>query len=183
MILMLFHLFCMIDDHWGMELRSLNYAGKSVIEIQYLRSSEDQTKHLGIIFSPDHEGGQKGSLRWGPGGPHHAQARQGGWPREHVVGPPWPTTWRALSRTLSPENPKHGRVIEEIFRHLHEAENTREKKLSRREKSAGEISSRRGEIIAIVTVSELHVIGIIVTIISTAVTVISTAPIRSRCNI
>ena len=91
---MLFHLFCMIDDHWGMELRSLNSAGKSVIEIQYLRSSEDQTKHLGIIFSPDHEGGQKGSLRLGPGGPHHAQALQGSWPREEGVwalwAPPWP---------------------------------------------------------------------------------------------
>ena len=106
MILMLFHLFCMIDDHWGMELRSLNSAGKSVIEIQYLRSSEDQTKHMGIIFSPDHEGGQKGSLRWGPGGQHHAQARQGGWTREHVVGPPWPTNGRALSRTSSPRKPK-----------------------------------------------------------------------------
>ena len=127
---MLFDLFCMIDDHWGMELRSLNSAGKSVIEIQYLRSSEDQTKHLGIIFSPDHEGGQKGSLRWGPGGPHHAQARQGGWPREHVVGPPWPTTWRALSRTSSPRKPKTCTVSRNPLRRHHEAEEIEREKLS-----------------------------------------------------
>jgi hypothetical protein len=50
-------------------------------------------------------------------------------------------------------------------------------------KSAGEIPSRRGKIVAIVTVIELDFIGIIITIISTADTIISTAAPRLRCNI
>ena len=59
---MLFHLFCMIDDHWGMELRSLNSAGKSIVKIQYLRRPEEQSGHLGFISELFHEGGQKESL-------------------------------------------------------------------------------------------------------------------------
>jgi len=55
----------------------------------------------------------------------------------------------------------------------------REKKLSGRQKSAGEIPSRRGEIIAIVIVITPDFIEIIIIIISTAVTIISTAQLRS----
>jgi cell division protein FtsW (lipid II flippase) len=58
----------------------------------------------------------------------------------------------------------------------------RERKLSGRQKSTGEIPSRRGEIIAIAIAIELGFIGIIIiTIItSTFITVITTP---SRCNI
>jgi hypothetical protein len=56
----------------------------------------------------------------------------------------------------------------------------RERKLSGRQKSAWEIPSRRGEIIAIVTVIELGFIGIIIIITSTFITIITTS---SRCNI
>jgi hypothetical protein len=55
----------------------------------------------------------------------------------------------------------------------------REKKLSGRKKSIGEIPSRRVEIIAIVTVIELGFIGIII-ITSTIITIVTTP---SRCNI
>jgi hypothetical protein len=56
----------------------------------------------------------------------------------------------------------------------------RKKELSGRQKSARKIPSRRGEIIAIVTVIELGFIGIIIIITITIITVI-TSP--SRCNI
>jgi hypothetical protein len=54
------------------------------------------------------------------------------------------------------------------------------KKLSAGQKSTGEIPSRRGENIAIVTVIELGFIGIIIIITNTIITII-TSP--SRCNI
>ena len=55
----------------------------------------------------------------------------------------------------------------------------REKKLSGREKSAGEIPSRRGEIVAIVIVIVTGFIGIIINIILANSTISSTAPLRS----
>jgi hypothetical protein len=55
----------------------------------------------------------------------------------------------------------------------------KERKLSGRQKSAGEIPSRRGEIIVIITVIDLGFIGIII-ITSTFITIITTP---SRCNI
>jgi hypothetical protein len=56
----------------------------------------------------------------------------------------------------------------------------RERKLSGRQKSAGEIPSRRGEIVAIVIVIELGFIGIIIIITSTFIAIIT---MPSRCNI
>jgi hypothetical protein len=64
------------------------------------------------------------------------------------------------------------------------AENTqRERKLSGRQKSAEEIPSRRGQIVAIVITIELGLIGIIIfnTIITS--TFIFTITTPSRCNI
>jgi hypothetical protein len=51
----------------------------------------------------------------------------------------------------------------------------REKELSDRQKSIEEIPSRKGEIIAIITVIELGFIGIII--------IITTITLPSRCNI
>jgi hypothetical protein len=56
----------------------------------------------------------------------------------------------------------------------------RERKLSGRQKSIGEIPSRRGGIIAIITIIELGFIGIIIIITSTFVTIIT---MPARCNI
>jgi hypothetical protein len=59
----------------------------------------------------------------------------------------------------------------------------REKKLSVRQKSTGEIPSRRGEIVAIVITIELDFIGIIVFITIITSTFIITITTPSRCNI
>jgi hypothetical protein len=60
----------------------------------------------------------------------------------------------------------------------------RERKLSGKQKSVGEIPSRRGEIVAIAIVIDLYfiriIIIIIITIISTFITTITTP---SHCNI
>jgi hypothetical protein len=55
-----------------------------------------------------------------------------------------------------------------------------ERKLSGRQKSAGEIPSRRGEIVTIITVIKLGFIGIIIIIIIITSTFITTP---SHCNI
>jgi hypothetical protein len=60
-------------------------------------------------------------------------------------------------------------------------ENTEREKLSGRQKSAREIPSRRGEIVAIIIA--LDFIGIIITIILITSTSISTITTPSRCNI
>jgi hypothetical protein len=53
-------------------------------------------------------------------------------------------------------------------------------KLSGRQKSTGEIPSRRGEIVAIVIIIALDFIGIIISITSTFISTITTS---SHCNI
>jgi hypothetical protein len=62
-------------------------------------------------------------------------------------------------------------------------ENTKREKLSDRQKSAREIPSRRGEIVAIVIIIALDFIGIIITIILITSTFISTITTPSRCKI
>jgi hypothetical protein len=58
-----------------------------------------------------------------------------------------------------------------------------ERKLSGRQKSAGDIPSRRGEIIAIVIAIELGFIGIIIFITIITITFIITITTPSRYNI
>jgi hypothetical protein len=62
------------------------------------------------------------------------------------------------------------------------AENTEREKLFGRQKSAREIPSRRGEIIAIIITIALDFIGIII-IITITNTFISTITMPSRCDI
>jgi hypothetical protein len=99
-----------------------------------------------------------------------------------MVRPPWLTTAIAPSRILLSRKPKSRGEggIRDRHRRLCGAENTEREKLSDREKSAREIPSRRGEIVAIVIIIALDFIGII--IISSS-TFISTIPKPSRCNI
>jgi hypothetical protein len=59
----------------------------------------------------------------------------------------------------------------------------REKELSSRKNSAGEIPSRREEIIAIVTVIELGFIAIIIIIITRTIITITIITSPSLCNI
>jgi hypothetical protein len=81
-----------------------------------------------------------------------------------------------------PKNLSQG-GIRDRHRRLCGAENTQREKLSGREKSAGEIPSRRGEIVAIVITIALDFIGIIITIIIISSTSISTITKSSRRNI
>jgi hypothetical protein len=62
-------------------------------------------------------------------------------------------------------------------------ENTRERNLSGRQKSAGEIPSRRGEIVAIIIIIAPDFIRIVITIILITSTFISTITTPSHCNI
>jgi hypothetical protein len=62
-------------------------------------------------------------------------------------------------------------------------ENTEREKLSGRQKSVGEIPSRRGEIVAIVIIIARDFIGIIITIIIITSTFIFTITTPSCCNI
>ena len=131
MILMLFHLFCMFDDYWRIDHRSLETPGKSTVKIHYLRRSKYKTKTVENITLPDHGGSHEERPRWGPGGPHPLLARPSLELREQVVWPPWPTSCRAPSRTSSPRKPKNFYGELELFRRRHEAENHREKKALR----------------------------------------------------
>jgi hypothetical protein len=62
-------------------------------------------------------------------------------------------------------------------------ENTEREKLFGRQKSVGEIPSRRREIVAIVITIELGFIGIIISITIITSTFIFTITAPSRCNI
>jgi hypothetical protein len=78
---------------------------------------------------------------------------------------------RPLAYIVISENLSQG-GIRDRHRRLCGAENTKREKLSGRQKSAGEIPSRRGEIIVIVIIA-LDFIGIIITIIIITSTFIS----------
>jgi hypothetical protein len=89
---------------------------------------------------------------------------------------------RLLVYIIVPENLSKGGIRDRHHR-LCGAENTEREKLSGREKSAREIPSRRGEIVAIVIIIALDFIGIIITINIIISTFISTITTPSRCNI
>ena len=96
MILMLFHLFCMIDDHWGMELRNRNSAGKSTVRYNICKEQKNKVDIWDLFLSYFMKEAKRGA--WGGDLP----ARLPSQPREQVMWPPWPTTGRAPSRTSSP---------------------------------------------------------------------------------
>jgi hypothetical protein len=83
---------------------------------------------------------------------------------------------------IVPENLSQG-GLRDRHRRLCGAENTRERKALRQAESAGEIPSRRGEIVAIVIAIAPDFIGIIIIILLTTSTFISIITTPSRCNI
>jgi hypothetical protein len=90
---------------------------------------------------------------------------------------------RPLAYMIVPENLRRKGGIRDRLCHLYGAENTEREKLSGRQKSAEEIPSRRGVIIAIVITIELDFIGIIISITIITSTFIFTITVPSRCNI
>jgi hypothetical protein len=95
------------------------------------------------------------TTRWRGPGPGHATQWCG------HPGPPLPSPPRVYGR---PQKPKTKGGIRDRLRRLCGIENTKREKLSDRQKSTGEIPSRRGEIIAIIITIELGFIGIIISI-------------------
>jgi hypothetical protein len=88
-----------------------------------------------------------------------------------------------LTYIVIPENLSQGGLKDRHCR-LCGAENTEREKLSGMQKSAGEIPSRRGEIVAIIIIIiALDFIGIMITIIFIISTSFSTITTPSRCNI
>ena len=124
MILMLFHLFCMFDDHWGMELRSLNYVGSSRYNICETQKTKRNTGDL--FFHWIMKEAKRGA--WGGDLP----ARLPSQPREQVMWPPWPTTWRTPLHTSSPRRPRIITLDKNHLRRHHEVEKTEREKLSGR---------------------------------------------------
>jgi hypothetical protein len=113
------------------------------------------------------------TTRWCRPGPGHTTQWCG------HPGPLLPLPPRVYGRS---QKPKTGGIRDRLCR-LCGAENTEREKLSGRQKSAGEIPSRRGEIIAIVITIELGFIGIIISITIITSTFIFTITTPSRCNI
>jgi hypothetical protein len=98
-----------------------------------------------------------------------------------MVWPPWPTSNDVPSSILNPRETKDRGTTKEIFRRC-SGWRTRERKAFRQAEFCREITSLRGEIIAIATAIKLDFIGIIITIISTTSTIITTVSTPYRCN-
>ena len=180
---MLFHLFCMFDDYWRINCRSQNSAGKRTVKIPYFWRSVIRGKHPEVSILSDAGGSQKGRLRWATRGPH--PPRRGWTPGRAWVGcghpgPPLAAPFRVYHL---PENLRREESSQKSSAAAAGRKTPERKELSGRQKSAGEIPSRRGEIIAIVTIIELDFIGIIITITSITSTIITTISTSSRCNI
>ena len=115
----------------------------------------------------------------GPGGAHTTPGRGAHLGRALArCGAPGPPQALPLRVLHPPETLRHGESQRKYSAASTRRKQQREKKLSGREKSAGEIPSRRGEIIAILIVIALDFIRIIIITISTAITTIIAAPSR-----
>lgn len=184
---MLFHLFCMFDDYWRINCQSHNSAGKRTVKIPYFWRSAIHGKHLEVNSPPGIPylmiiaflKKAKGKAEVGHQGP--TPCHGAGYP---LAAPPRGVVALAhhcrcpFEHFIPPQNPKTGEPSRKYFAASTRRKTIEREKLFGRKKSAREIPSRRGEIIAIVTVIELYFIGIII-IISTAITIISTAPLCS----
>jgi hypothetical protein len=114
------------------------------------------------------------TTRWRGPGPGHATQWCG------HPGPLLPAPPCVYHHSLKPKT-RGG--IRDRLRRLCGAENTEREKFFGRQKSVGEIPSRRGEIVAIVIAIELGFIGIIISITIITSTFIFTITTLSRCNI
>jgi hypothetical protein len=148
--------------------------------------SEDQEipeKYQKIIFYQETEEARRRS-REEPRGRHTHRGRGLTPGRTGLLcGHPSPLLPSPLRVFHHPRKPK-SRGVSEIDTAASAGQKTQEReKLSGRQKSAGEIPSRRGEIVAIVIIITPDFIGIIITIILITTTFISTITTPSRCNI
>ena len=120
--------------------------------------------------------GSRGATPCLGAGPPLAAPRQG-------VAVPGPHQAAPFGVLLPPETLRPTEPSRECSAASAGRKTTEREKLSGREKSAGEIPSRREEIVAIVTVIELDFIGIIIVIISITITIHLHSSTPFRCNI
>jgi hypothetical protein len=102
-----------------------------------------------------------------------------------VVWPPWPLLPAPPRVYRRPRKPKirGGSEIDSAASAGQKTYRERERKLSGRQKFAGEIPSQRGEIVVIIITIELGFIGIIIFITIITSTFIFTITMPSRYNI
>jgi hypothetical protein len=166
----------MFDDHWRTCCRSQDSAGKGPSRHHISKDQQFQRNIQKFIYYQKTKVARR----------RKREEQQGATPPGGVgptlAAPPWGeatlaySKHRPLAYMVVPENLSQG-GIRDRHRRLCGVENTKREKLSGRQKSAREIPSRRGEIIAIVITIALDFIGIITS------TFISTITMPSRCNI
>ena len=180
---MLFHLFCMFHNYGRIKYRSQHSAGKRTSNYHIY---EDQLypETIGeFLFHPKTEearrragGVPQGGHTWSRRGPTPGRAWTWcGSPGSHLAAP--------FGILLHPETLRPAEPSREFSAASAGWKTTEREKLSGREKSAGEIPSRREENIAIVTVIELDFIGIIIVIISITIAIHLHSSTPFRCNI
>jgi hypothetical protein len=171
----------MIIGGFAAEVRILLEKGPSRHHIS--EDPEIPEKYQKIIFRQK-TGGARRRRREEPKGGHTTRGRRPTPGRAGLWwGHPGPLLPSPLRIFHHPRKPK-SRGGSEIDTAAPAGRKTSEReKLSGRQKSAGEIPSRRGEIIAIVIIIAPDFIGIIITIILITNTFISTITTPSRCNI
>ena len=163
----------MFDDYWELIPRSQDSAGKSFVKSTYQRNSNYREVYSGGLKTSDAGASQKeapGGARWAP---RHTWAWPKVGPRPAMARPPGSTPQVALSRISPPGKPSSVGIVHEIFCRLHGTETIERERALWQGDPAGEIPSRRGEIIAIVIIITLDFIGIIITIIHYAITITS----------
>ena len=154
----------MVDDFWSMDRCSQDSDGKWAVWRRNSRRSENPGKYMENPIFPQDEGCQKGEWRWATWGPHHPLAWATPGRATRWCGHPGPPpaspfgVYNPLETLRLGEQPQKGSAAS-VGRKLQ-----REKELSGRQKSTGDIPFRRGEIIAINTVIKLGFIGIIIII-------------------
>jgi hypothetical protein len=169
----------MFDDHWRICCRSQDSAGKRTVKTPYFGRSRNSKKlyFTRRLKKPEGEG-ERG----------HRAASPPGSAAQPLAAPPYGEATLAhfcqspFAYFIIPENLSQGGLEIDTATSVGRKTPEREK-LSGRQKSAGEIPSRRGEIVAIVIAIAPDFIGIIIIIISIASTFISTITMPSRCNI
>ena len=96
--------------------------------MHYFWRSINRRRHMEVPILPEDGGGQKGRLRRHLGSPNHRLARWAPLPRRLVVWRPRAIPAVPPSCTWPPRKSNTGRTAIKIFRRLHEAKNTRERK-------------------------------------------------------
>jgi hypothetical protein len=171
----------MFDDYWRIHYRSQDSAGKRTVKIKKIKDQKLSENTQKFLFAQKMEVARRRG-RGEPPGAHTTLWSGLGLDRTtRWCGLPGPPLASPLRVYHLPENLRLGRGSQIDSAASAGQKTHTQRKLSGRQKSTGEIPSRRGEIIAIVTAIELGFIGIVITIATSSCITIITTP--SRYNI